>query len=276
MSCDDRRHADRGRRFAGFVGSPRSRQAHQEAEALRGRTRRTDRPASASSPIRPTAAVPIRTRHWHRSGSPRQLKYKVHQTIDGDSRVILDTQVTTGARHDNQPYLEQLHRVCDRYNITIHEAIADRGYGSATIIRTLQEQGTTTYIPLWSGRVGNGKYMTGGLSYEREHDRYRCPQGKYLHANRAQNGNYRAYSSSAADCCGCPLLSACPTEFRKRRLIRVTSAEASIKICSKKFSLACGILCSASASRNACGRWKDCSLRRSRITTYHVPSIAAE
>ena len=43
-----------------------------------------------------------------KKGTPRQLKYKVHQTIDADSRVILDTEVTTGARHDNQPYLAQL------------------------------------------------------------------------------------------------------------------------------------------------------------------------
>ena len=46
-----------------------------------------------------------------KKGTPRQLKYKVHQTIDADSRVILDTEVTTGARHDNQPYLAQLERV---------------------------------------------------------------------------------------------------------------------------------------------------------------------
>jgi transposase len=37
-----------------------------------------------------------------KQGTPRQLKYKVHETIDADSRVILDTEVTTGARHDNQ------------------------------------------------------------------------------------------------------------------------------------------------------------------------------
>ena len=47
-------------------------------------------------------------------GSPRQLKYKVHQSIDADTRVILDTQVTAGSRHDNQPYLEQLQRVEQR------------------------------------------------------------------------------------------------------------------------------------------------------------------
>jgi transposase len=70
-----------------------------------------------------------------KQGTPRQLKYKVHQTIDADSRVILDTEVTTGARHDNQPCLDQLQRNRDRYKITIREAIADRGYGSASIIR---------------------------------------------------------------------------------------------------------------------------------------------
>ena len=92
-----------------------------------------------------------------KEGTPRQLKYKVHQSIDADSRVILDAEVTTGARHDNQPYLGQLQRIRDRYHITIREATADRGYGSAAIIRSLQESGTTTYIPLWSGREGNSK-----------------------------------------------------------------------------------------------------------------------
>jgi IS5 family transposase len=62
-------------------------------------------------------------------------------------------------RHDNQPYLAQFQRVKDQYKVTIYEATADRGYGSAAIIRTLQEREVTPYIPLWSGRVGNGKYL---------------------------------------------------------------------------------------------------------------------
>ena len=41
-----------------------------------------------------------------KKGTPRQLKYKVHQSIDADSRVILDAQVSTGSKHDNRPYLE--------------------------------------------------------------------------------------------------------------------------------------------------------------------------
>jgi len=150
-----------------------------------------------------------------KKGTPRQLKYKVHQSINVDSRVILDTEATNGARHDNQPYLGQLKRIEERYGITIREATADRGYGSAAIIRNLREQGKVTYIPLWSGRVGNSKYLKGELVYESEHDRFRCPQGKYLNPNRAICDNHKRYVSSSADCQGCPQASTCPARTRK-------------------------------------------------------------
>ncbi len=146
--------------------------------------------------------------------TPLQLKYKVHQTIDAESRVILDTHVTTGAVHDSQPYLEQLQRVRDRYKIRIREATADRGYGSAAIIRTLQQQGTETYIPLWSGRVGNSKYLKGELVYEKEHDRFRCREGKYLTPNPAISENHKRYVSSSEDCRDCPQTSTCPARTR--------------------------------------------------------------
>jgi transposase len=159
-----------------------------------------------------------------KQGTPRQLKYKVHETIDADSRVILDTEVTTGARHDNQPYLAQLQRVRDRHKITICEAIADRGYGSAAIIRTLREEKATPYIPLWSGRVGNGKYLKSSLVYEKEHDRFRCPAGKYLMPNAAVCANHKRYVSSSEDCRDCPQATTCPamrrTSTSHQRLVK--------------------------------------------------------
>jgi hypothetical protein len=143
-------------------------------------------------------------------GAPRQLKYKVHQSIDADSRVILDTHVTTGARHDNQPYLQQLQRIEERCQVTIVEAIADRGYGSAAIIRTLEEQGKQTFIPLWSGRVGNSKYLKGELVYQKDHDRFRCPAGKYLTPTPTVIENHKRYTSLSADCRICSQASTCP------------------------------------------------------------------
>jgi transposase len=150
-----------------------------------------------------------------KKGTPQQLKYKVHQSIDADSRVILDTEVTTGAMHDNQPYLKQLQRICDWCKITIREAIADRGYGSAAIIEALQKQGMETYIPLFHQSSGKNSGTAPGLVYESGEDRFRCPEGKYLHSSSALYENYKRYVSSSADCHRCPRASRCPAKTRK-------------------------------------------------------------
>ena len=98
--------------------------AKQEAVALHGRTKNTERPASRklSNPTHASHTDPDATLA-QKHGPPRQLKYEVHQSIDGDSRVVLDTHVTTGGRHDNQPYMEQLQRIADQYGIRVVEAM---------------------------------------------------------------------------------------------------------------------------------------------------------
>lgn len=151
-----------------------------------------------------------------KKGTPRQLKYKVHQTIDADSRVILDTEVTTGGRHDNQPYLNQLKRVSTLHKLTITEAIADRGYGSAEIIRSLRDQGIATYIPLWNRRSGNNSGTAEGLEYDREHDRFRCAAGKYLLPNEGNYDNRKRYSTESGQCRECELASACVAKNRPK------------------------------------------------------------
>jgi len=191
-------------------------QARREAEALQGRTKAIEPPATRhiSNETHSSRTDPDATLAQKR-GTPRKLKYKVHQSIDANSRVILDMHVTTGARNDNQPYLEQLQRIEHRYGITILKATADRVYGSAEIIRTLeQEQGKRTFISLWNNRAGNSKYLSCGLVYEKEHDRFRCPQGKHLTPNLAICRNHKRYVSSSADCRDCPQASTCAAESR--------------------------------------------------------------
>jgi transposase len=190
-------------------------QAQKEAEAQRQRRGTIDGQAQRklSNQTHRSCTDPDATLA-QKQGTPRQLKYKVHQTIDADSRIILDTEVTTGGRHDNQPYLEQLERVGKKYQITIHEAIADRGYGSAEIIKALQSQGTETYIPLWNRRSGRNSGTAVGLEYEREHDRIRCAAGKYLYPSAGDYWNRTRYSSSPGQCRDCPLASTCAAKNR--------------------------------------------------------------
>jgi IS5 family transposase len=198
-----------------------------------------------------------------------------HQSADADSRVILDTHVTTGARHDNQPYLAQLQRIEQRCHITILEAIADRGYGSAQIIRTLQEQGKRTFIPLWSGRVGNSKYLRGDLVYQKEQDRFQCPAGKYLTPTLAITENHKRYVSSSADCRACAQASTCPARRSGSSPKRFVCA-VSTRISSRKSRLGCATPHSGPDDPSGCGRWKDCLPKRNKITACPEHAIAGD
>jgi len=190
-------------------------QAKQEEEAQRQRRRTIDEKASRqlSNQTHRSRTDPDATLA-QKKGTPLQLKYKVHQTIDADSRVILDSEVTTGARQDNQPYLEQIRRVRDRYKLTIDEAITDRGYGSAEIIRSLKEQGIKPYIPLWNRNCGRNSGSAAGLEYEREHDRLRCAAGKYLSPNAGNYWNRTRYPTAPGACRDCALASGCAAKSR--------------------------------------------------------------
>ena len=161
-----------------------------------------------------------------KQGTPRQLKYKVHQTIDADSRIILDTEVTTGGRHDNQPYLEQL---AAGWQNSIRLRFMKRLLIGATVrqksSRHSRSQGTETYIPLWNRRSGRNSGAAVGLEYEREHDRIRCAAGKYLYPSAGDYWNRTRYSSSPGQCRDCPLASTCAAKNRPKcttHAVRVT------------------------------------------------------
>ncbi len=147
-------------------------------------------------------------------GSNKGLKYKVHTSIDADSRVILDNKVTTGSCHDTQIYLERLKYIQNKYNFLIKEAIADRGYGAAENIQSLQEQKITSYIPLFSSNSGKiVKLEEQGFVFDEEHNRYICPQDKFLLPHESEEG--AVYKSKTEDCKNCPVSKDCVASLRK-------------------------------------------------------------
>jgi IS5 family transposase len=73
-----------------------------------------------------------------KAGTSQSLKYKAHVCCDSLSRLIVAIKITTGAVHDSKPYLEMLKYLKTHVNLSIEEAIADRGYGSGHIIASLK------------------------------------------------------------------------------------------------------------------------------------------
>ncbi len=154
-----------------------------------------------------------------KEGSPRELKYKVHNSIDALSRVIIDTHVTSGKVHDSQVYIERLNNIREKYSLTIKEAIADRAYGSREIIETLQKEGIISYIPLFSTKSGRSvqEAYKAGFVYQKEKDRFICPEGQYLNPYGFMNGESKYYRSKSSICAICKQKDTCIASAKKSR-----------------------------------------------------------
>ncbi len=150
-----------------------------------------------------------------KEGTPRSLKYKAHISIDADSRVVLDNKITTGSCHETQIYLDRVLTIRNKYQLPLFESIADRGYGSAENIQSLQSENITTYIPLFSSRSGKAvKLEENNFVFDESHNEYKCSQGKILLA-KIVNKNGTIYKSKAIDCAGCLIQQDCPASLRK-------------------------------------------------------------
>jgi transposase len=151
-----------------------------------------------------------------KNGTPRTLKYKAHMTIDADSRVVLDTKITTGATHESQVYLQQIETIEKNLGLDIQEATADRAYGSGDIIQSLIDKEITPNIPLFSGRSGSNMEPE-GFVYDKENNRYQCPAGNYLNACPTIQNNTITYHSKSSDCASCLLKTMCKAKPKRAK-----------------------------------------------------------
>jgi transposase len=144
-----------------------------------------------------------------KEGKPRGLRYKIHSSIDADSRVILDSNITTGACHDTVVYLERLKYIQNKYHLNIKEVIADRGYGAIENIKSLNSQRIVTYIPLFSSRSGSAepKLKAMGFYYDKDNNLYICPNGKKMQSRK--HGDILGYRLPGNICKTCPQIHSC-------------------------------------------------------------------
>lgn len=89
--------------------------------------------------------------------------------------------------------------------------LADGGYYAGRNLQYAETQGIDLYLPIPRARAGVG-FGRELFVYEATADRYRCPEGAYLHFQyeRKRNGVIsRVYRASAGDCRTCPCHDQC-------------------------------------------------------------------
>lgn len=153
-------------------------------------------------------------------GKPRQLNYLAQVSVDTAHHVITQIQAAHADKKDSQCLPSLLNNTIEHLQaegLQVEEVYADAGYSSGEALKALEARRLTGYIPSF----GQYKPTREGFTYDKEHDRYVCSQGKFLPFKKITTTSLgykmKVYRSSAKDCGPCPLRRACigKSDFKK-------------------------------------------------------------
>ncbi|WP_197407934.1 transposase [Rickettsia rhipicephali] len=153
-----------------------------------------------------------------RTNGDKKLCYKTHYSIDSDSRIIIDCYVSTGSQHECIVLPSRVWNILNNFSFRVKEWIADKGYGRGPTYGYFKLLGITTYIPLHVDNLGEGKISRGEFQYDREQDRYKCPQGHYLYPyDKLDKKQIKRYRITGGHCKNCSLKSGCISDNYSNR-----------------------------------------------------------
>jgi transposase len=158
------------------------------------------------SPTDPDARIAVKP------GKPRNLVYNSNLSVDTANHVITNIQADHADKKDSrylQSIVENTTNRLDKLGVKVENILADTGFSSGENYKRLEEMGIRAYIP------AHGKYEGGrdGFTYEKDDDRWKCPNNKYLTFKKIKldpKGNcFRHYRTCRMDCRDCPLKQQC-------------------------------------------------------------------
>lgn len=152
-----------------------------------------------------------------KKGESKQLRYKVHESIDRDSRIILDAHITAGNEVDGKQMLDRIDHIEETFNITIKEFTGDRGYGYGENLDDLQKRGIKSYVPNFHEDVGEN-IDPELFKYDEEKDHFVCLKGHELTpANVPANlkEKMQIYRILGGHCTNCPMRDSCFSKDHK-------------------------------------------------------------
>jgi transposase len=145
-----------------------------------------------------------------KQGEPKKLAYKVHNTIDRESRIVLDTHASTGVEMEGNVMMNRIDAYEKNFGKQIEEATADRGYGYGVNLTALDNRGITHFIPRFRPDAGDRVARDSeGFTFNRSKDCYVCPKGHEMSAIQGPTPEYKRYRMTGGHCSKCPLKASC-------------------------------------------------------------------
>lgn len=162
-----------------------------------------------------------------------EVAYNVQTTVDAENNLLIDYKVTNN--NDSKAMGEMVTRAAEIIENTDFTALYDKGYHKGTELKTAQDLGVKTLvaIPDPASNAPDPAYNNSNFIYNKEEDKYICPQGNTLTSNgkwykksnsKGRTDNHiKQYKTRA--CKTCPNIHSCTKSDRGRIIERNEHAE---------------------------------------------------
>lgn len=128
-----------------------------------------------------------------RENKQEMFCYLDHRTTDMKYNIITDAYVTPGNVHDSVPYLERLDHQMKRFGFQVEAVALDSGYLTTPICKGLSERDIFGVIAHRRYQPTRGLFPKWKFTYDKERDRYICPNGTELVYRTTTRNGYHEY-----------------------------------------------------------------------------------
>ena len=136
--------------------------------------------------------------------------YLDHRTVDSKANIIVDCYVTKGNIHDSVPFIDRAEYIKNKYGFNIKEWALDSGYDTLDIKKYFEDNNIFGVIAYRSYQQGNTTIRKYKFKYDKEQDRYICPETGVIlsYTGRIDRNGYKYYSDRE-NCKGCSEIDSC-------------------------------------------------------------------
>lgn len=158
---------------------------------------------------------------WTAKANKRvQFGYGLNYLIDNEHAIIVDVEATPARTYDEVASTKVMIERTNRcFGLKPNRLAADSAYGTGKFLGWLMDQKITPHITVRDlSKRKDGTFSRADFTYDAEHDRYTCPEGKTLKTTgRILSDNTFRYLASTHDCRICPAKQKCcpNTTYRK-------------------------------------------------------------
>lgn len=177
--------------------------------------------SESSNPPSPTASNPsgsqrrdCEAKATKKPGFPSDVYYKASASVDAAFGIITHAQVDDANKNDSEllrPIAREVKERLNEHGLSFQSLATDKGFYSAENLKWLSDQTLIAYMTPRRLCAVEGDFSREHFHYDKENDRFICPQGKFLRFRQVDHDlpHLKRYRAREKDCRVCPPKSLC-------------------------------------------------------------------